>query len=71
MAWTNRGKAAIFDGDSLNLAKILLDLAMISPSLTKISPYMIRMALFWSKMKLESKLKLDFRHGNPTLIQDS
>ena len=71
MAWTSCGKAAIFDGDSLNLAKILLDLAMISPSLTKISPYMIRMALFWSKMELESKLTLDLRQGNPTLIQDS
>ena len=71
MAWTNCGKSAIFDGNSLDLAKILLDLAMISPNLAKISPYMQRMALFWSKLEKESKLKLDFRRGNPTLIQDS
>ena len=44
--WTNHGKSTIFDGDSLDLAKILLDLAVISPNLAKISPYMQRMALF-------------------------
>ena len=31
MAWTNCGKAAMFDGDSLDLAKFSLDMAMISP----------------------------------------
>ena len=40
VAWTNCGKAAMFDGDSLDLAKILLDMAMISLDLAKISPYM-------------------------------
>ena len=37
MSWTNCGKVAMFDGDSLDLAKISLDMAVISPDLAKIS----------------------------------
>ena len=48
VAWTNCGKAAMFDGDSLDLAKISLDMAIISPDLSKISPYM------WINKKIDA-----------------
>ena len=65
MAWTNCGKSAIFDGNSLNLAKILLDLAMISPNLAKISPYMQRMALFLVKVGVGVKIEVGFQTRKP------
>ena len=60
MAWTNCGKVAMFDGDSLDLAKFSLDMAMISLDLAKISPYMWINKKFDAPSWINLKCKIAF-----------